>query len=165
MNWREAFLIQAWSDYEVFKKLNGDDLPPCHRLHYLQMASEKLAKGFLCKGNDHPPKKTHFALVRFLQTSKHNPKWIKRLGYEGQNQVCASKIDGLLPLAEKIERLAPQGGDIERINPEYPWLDNEGMVNCPARCSFPDLGRTDLAKFLALISTIFAIEGFGRRRE
>jgi hypothetical protein len=90
---------------------------------------------------------------------------MKRLGYEGQNRLYASKIDGVLPVAEKIERLAPQGGDVERINPEYPWLDSEGMVNCPAKYSFPDLGRTDLAKFLALISTIFAIEGFGRHRE
>jgi len=160
MNWRKAYLAQAWSDYEVFRKLNSDGHPLCHKLHYLQMATEKLAKGFLCNADDPPPKKTHFVLVRFLQVSKHRPEWVKRLGYEGRNRVYASIVDNLLPLAERIEKLAPVGGDFDRINPEYPWMDSGGKVICPAAYSFPDFRKRELTTFLTLISSLFSIIGF-----
>jgi hypothetical protein len=52
MTWREAFRQQALSDYAVFRHLTRvADIPVCHRLHYLQMATEKLAKSLLLVGN------------------------------------------------------------------------------------------------------------------
>ena len=47
MDWSGAFLEQAKSDYEVFRLLNASRQSLCHRLHYMQMASEKTAKSFL----------------------------------------------------------------------------------------------------------------------
>jgi hypothetical protein len=157
MNWRDAFLAQARSDYEIFEKLNTPENPVCHKLHYLQMAMEKLAKGFLCKGDNPPPKRSHYVLVGFLQISKHRPEWIRLLGYAGKDRVYASIVDSLLPVADKIERLAP--GESDRMNPEYPWVDNNGSVNCPAHYGFPDFDRVELTKFLALISSLLNISG------
>jgi hypothetical protein len=57
MTWRDAFLKQAHSDYSVYKKLNELRLPLCHKLHYLQMATEKLAKAYQCNNRNTPPKK------------------------------------------------------------------------------------------------------------
>jgi hypothetical protein len=48
MSWRDAFFVQAWSDYAVFEIMDDNNYPRCHVLHYLQMTTEKLAKGYLC---------------------------------------------------------------------------------------------------------------------
>jgi len=160
MNWREAYFTQAWSDYRVFRGLNTERHPLCHKLHYLQMAAEKLAKGFLCSTNDPPPKRTHLAFVPFLHVSKTRPEWRRQLGYGDNYRAYTSYIDSLLPLAEKIERLAPVGGTFDRTNPEYPWKDEEGKVTCPALYGFPDFGRTELAKIQVLLSNLFRIRGF-----
>jgi hypothetical protein len=39
-----AYLQQGRSDFDIYKKLV--DVPECHRLHYLQMACEKIAKAY-----------------------------------------------------------------------------------------------------------------------
>ena len=45
MTWAQAFARQAESDLHVYDVLVTDpSLPACHRLHYLQMACEKLCK-------------------------------------------------------------------------------------------------------------------------
>jgi hypothetical protein len=44
--WSDAFLTQARSDWQVFEHLYDSDFPECHALHYLQMATEKLAKAY-----------------------------------------------------------------------------------------------------------------------
>ncbi len=46
MDWRTANLTQARSDFEMLQTLSRQQAPPCHQLHYLQMSTEKLAKGF-----------------------------------------------------------------------------------------------------------------------
>ena len=59
MTWSEAFCTQAESDFRVFQKLmreNGSgEVAFCHCLHFLQMATEKLAKSFLCLGQAQAP--------------------------------------------------------------------------------------------------------------
>lgn len=45
MTWREAFLNQARSDAEIRRLLNRERTEYSHQLHYLQMVTEKLAKG------------------------------------------------------------------------------------------------------------------------
>jgi hypothetical protein len=41
MNWKDAFLRQAESDYALFQQLNRAKTPSpvCQQLHYLQMAT------------------------------------------------------------------------------------------------------------------------------
>jgi hypothetical protein len=50
LNRRQGFILQARSDFAIFRHLLDQpraSVPECHALHYLQMASEKLAKAIL----------------------------------------------------------------------------------------------------------------------
>lgn len=139
MTWREAFLRQAESDYAVFLEFNRAGKPPAQQLHYLQMATEKLAKAFCCGPANDPPKTTHAALGRFLRISKGQPKIRGGLGYGGDYAAFSGYVDSLLPFAEKIERLAPEGGRLNTPNPEYPWQDSLGEVVAPVDHPFEEL--------------------------
>jgi len=44
--WSEAFLAQAKSDWQIYEHLEKTSFSKCHALHYLQMATEKLAKAY-----------------------------------------------------------------------------------------------------------------------
>jgi hypothetical protein len=160
MNWRVAYFTQAWSDYEVFKKLSTEPRKICHKLHYLQMATEKLAKGFLCSAKGNPPGKTHYLFVRFLKVSKSRPELRRNLGFEHNSRAYTSYIDSLIPVADQIEKLAPVGGNFDKINPEYPWIDDRGLVNCPAMYHFPEFRKTELIKIQTLLSNLFRVIGF-----
>ncbi len=55
-SWQEAYARQAGADFETFRQLQKFDdwvFPRCHKLHFLQMACEKLCKAHLC-GQDAP---------------------------------------------------------------------------------------------------------------
>ncbi len=157
MSWRKAYLKQAESDYAVFILLNTGNRALCHKLHYLQMTTEKLAKSFMSTETSPPPKKTHFALVRFLKMSKSRPEIRRALGFEKNYKAYVSYIDSLLDIAERVEQLAPVGGDYDVINPEYPWRDSLGNVQCPCSYAFPELRQTELAKFRTLVSNLFRV--------
>ena len=107
LDWRSAYFQQALSDYDVFKLLNTQEnnVPFCHRLHYLQMTTEKLAKGFLSPSDGTAPARVHYAFARFLQTVKGTPK-LRRICACGPSQIKAY-VDSLLPVAKNIEDLAP----------------------------------------------------------
>lgn len=155
MSWKEGYLQQAKSDYETYRILTANKVKICHRLHYLQMASEKLAKSFMCRGSQRPTRLTHYVLVRFLQTTKKQPG-ISRLMNDNQSVYC-SYIDGLLEIAKRVEDLAPSGGDFCKLNPEYPWEDAFGVVQIPAKYDFHEFRPTDLVKLQTLIDNLFRI--------
>lgn len=68
LDWRTAYFQQARSDYDVLLKLIGEqDVPACHCLHYLQMTTEKLAKGFLTQPGGTRYPKTHNAFAQFVK--------------------------------------------------------------------------------------------------
>jgi hypothetical protein len=47
MIWRTAYFMQAQNDYSVFREFKRRaDIAMCQKLHYLQMATEKLAKAW-----------------------------------------------------------------------------------------------------------------------
>ena len=162
MTWRDAYLQQAWSDFQVYKHLNANGYALCHQLHYLQMATEKLAKGFQCPigGVPYPP--THFAFVKFLQNIKQRPVlYCNRLQFKSKNQF-SSRIQSLLPMADLIEKLVPTGGNYYKMNPEYPWTDTANNIYCPASYSFPEFrirGR-ELLMIQSLIINLFRLEGY-----
>ncbi|MFH0826124.1 MAG: hypothetical protein V2B18_25515 [Pseudomonadota bacterium] len=162
MFWRDAFFKQAWSDYTVFQAMNGSPYPRCHMLHYLQMTTEKLAKGFLCdfSGEDAPSRKTHIAFSLFLRVSKSKGSFHQLLGYERNSPRYRAYVDTLLPLAERIEHLAPVGGNLNQMNPEYPWVHDDGRVRCPAECDFSDFSRKDIVRMNRFISDLFRVFDF-----
>jgi hypothetical protein len=157
MTWRDAYLRQAQSDYEIYSYLNGHRAATCHRLHYLQMASEKLAKSFLCSGNQKPYKKTHYALVRFLKTTKRHPNVSRLLGYCSNHPAYCAYVDGLMDTAKRVEDLAPVGGNHDKLNPEYPWWDCSRAIQVPADYAFTEFPVTDLAKMQTLLTSLFRI--------
>jgi hypothetical protein len=113
------FLVQARTDFTVFEKFRKDtELPACHALHYLQMATELLGKAYAWKHG--PPAMTHRAFVSFLRSLSTNRKAQKQLGYEGRNENWEHVIRKSVPLAKRIEDLAP-AQSADGPNPEYPW--------------------------------------------
>lgn len=155
MSWRDAYFLQARSDYDTFKELNKSRLPLCHRLHYLQMASEKLAKAFLSPSNGEPPQKGHLRLVTLLKVIKGRPEIRRNFGFATDYYAFCSYVDSLTPFARQIELLAPVGTDDRRMNAEYPWLDPTGQVVHPAIYGFPEFPKTELIRFQNFLSSLF----------
>lgn len=82
---QRLFCVQARTDFVVFSLLRDQaELPACHALHYLQMATELLGKAHAWKHG--PCVSTHRAFVGFLRSLSTNRKAQKQLGYEGQNE-------------------------------------------------------------------------------
>lgn len=151
--WREAFLKQARSDFEAFKLLKDAHL--CHRLHYLQMATEKMAKGFLCDpSRSDQPKKVHEAFGKFMRVARTMPRLARVCGCRPAQ--FKMYLEGLTPLAAEIERLAPTGPP--HPNPEYPWEQN-GVVVVPMEHTFPslNLARPKMQKMLEFIGRCFEL--------
>lgn len=145
--WLTAFAKQARSDYQVFNALN--EAPLCHQLHYLQMATEKLAKAFLCALDEQRPESIHNAFVRFIQHARLYRQLQRKYGMS-RDQFRAF-IRGLLPTAKSIEDLAPVG-DRDKPNPEYPW-EQGGAVISPLTYSFAtlQLGTPKMTKLLQFV--------------
>src|SRR5258708_26532484 len=52
--WGSAYARQAQADVDAWDHLQESPLPQCQKLHFLQMACEKLAKAHLCKAGSRP---------------------------------------------------------------------------------------------------------------
>jgi len=64
---QRLFLAQARADFVVFRLLQARaELPACHALHYLQMATELLGKAHAWRRAPQPM--THVAFVPFLRS-------------------------------------------------------------------------------------------------
>ena len=123
---QRLFCVQARTDFVVFSLLRDQaELPACHALHYLQMATELLGKAHAWKHG--PCVSTHRAFVGFLRSLSTNRKAQKQLGYEGQNESWRHLIRKSVPLAERTEDLAPALA-LDGPNPEYPWPRNAPKV-------------------------------------
>jgi hypothetical protein len=156
---QRLFLVQARADFDVFELLcEQPDLPHCHALHYLQMATELLGKAHAWKHG--PPANTHRAIVSFLKSLSTNRKAQKQLGFEGQNDSWKSLIGkSLLPLATSIEDLAPALA-LDAPNPEYPWPRDAPQV-APAEHTFEiwqKLQKTAAGRqFLSMVGRLFKV--------
>jgi len=113
---------QAKSDYEMFKLCLGMSLPQCHALHFLQMATEKLAKAYFWRKGEPPPRKhTGFVqFLRFLISTQSRSRRIRKAFSFRRIEDFQSWLKSTLPIAYELERLSPDlAGD--GPNPEYPW--------------------------------------------
>jgi hypothetical protein len=134
-SWQRAFLKQARVDWQAYQRTRNAPWLECHRLLFLQMATEKLGKALLIAGHTSVEKitQTHAAFVKFVQIAGNHRKLQKALGMNKSQQGAQFKT--LLPFAYEIELLAPalaQRGP----NPEYPWEDASGAILAPADHSF-----------------------------
>lgn len=158
---QRLFLLQARSDVAVFELLRDlcrqGDVPSCHALHYLQMATELLGKAYAWKHG--PPRQTHRAFVRFLRGLVTNREAQTKLGFEGRNERWKQAIRKTVPLAEHVEDLAPALAG-NGPNPEYPWPP-AAPTSAPANHEFDlwdDLDSTTAGRqFLFLVERLFAV--------
>lgn len=154
-DWRMAYLEQAASDYEALQTLAQAGAPLCQQLHYLQMATEKLAKGFLTPPGGARYGNTHDAFVRFLRSAKNRPEFRRAGRFTNRGQYEAY-VDSLLSKAQQVEDLSPEGGD--HANPEYPW-EIRGTVYSPLTHSFPglDLINPQMQRLLRFVEDCLAL--------
>ena len=149
-----AFYRQSNSDWRLFAELrNRSAREGCHELHYLQMATEKLAKAFLW-GTRTPPRQTHVSLVQFLRRIASSRRVRDALQFARQEQLAAW-VQAVLPLAYAIERSAPDlAGD--GPNPEYPW-PRDMPETAPVDYDFPAVHELATARgrqFVELIGRL-----------
>ena len=153
---QRLFLVQAKTDYAVFNLLRERrELPHCHLLHYLQMATELFGKAWAWRTGKCPRK--HRAFVSFLLSLSTNRQAQQQLGYEGKNESWRHLIRKSTSLAERIESLAPSLTP-NGPNPEYPWPWQD-PVESPAEHRFAvwqDLQQSvDGRQFRNLLSNLF----------
>ncbi len=128
----QLFLDQARSDYEIYLCLSQRDV--CHRLHYLQMCTEKLAKAYLWRGGFSPGLK-HNEFEQILRALAARSDFHQMFGYKNPRGF-GLLWPAILGLAMRLQNLAPAGGN-NGPNPEYPWPPNL-PTNGPLSYNFPE---------------------------
>jgi len=161
MDWHEAYLRQARSEYAVLRMLNAREVLYCHRLHYLQMVTEKLAKGILTPaGSRMPAPMKHTMFVKMMRVIKGRPNIRHQLGYS-QAQLFSRYIDSFLHMAARIESLSPDQAGVTQPNLEYPWWKDKtaGEVCAPADYGFPEFhpGDPRMTKIQTLVGDLLRL--------
>jgi hypothetical protein len=102
---------QSKSDLSVFKKLRSLGAHPCHLLHYLQMATEKISKAYLWRSGK-PPPKAHTGFVRLLRALLTRPpkdleRISKLLGFSRPEDLDKWVTMNMRPFAYDLMNIAP----------------------------------------------------------
>ena len=148
-DWQTAYFRQAQADYDTFLLLEKSGAAFCQRLHFLQMTTEKLAKGFASAPGGPPQPKVHRGYAQFLQQVKRRPE-LQTL-FPGNTRQVTPYVDALLPYARLIEDLAPANAN-NGPNAEYPWQTPTGVI-APVDYAFSNLefdarGMLNMLKFI-----------------
>jgi hypothetical protein len=117
------FLEQARSDYGIYLYLSKQSV--CHRLHYLQMCTEKLAKAYLWRGGFSPGLR-HDKFELFLRVLAIRHGFHQMFGYKDRRRFGLLQ-PAIFRLATRIQSLVPAGGN-NGPNPEYPWPPTNPVV-------------------------------------
>ncbi len=148
---------QAKSDYHIFEiLLKRDDVGQCQLLHYLQMATEKLAKAYLWRHKDVPPK-SHKGLVYFFRLllqncDSKNQDRIAELFKFTRFIDFQTWVKSALTIVYDVEHLAPSLAN-NGPNPEYPWPHDEPAI-APANHDFQVWKDLDSGKGRRLLKVI-----------
>ena len=156
--WANAYRRQAASDFKIYRHLADSDVPGCHALHHLQMATEKIAKAYrlVAEPGATPESVKVHGLGNFVQVFFSSPRSVERLGLGSHNAKHARRK--LVDVANNVERLVPAG--LKHRNAEYPW-EVGGAVRVPTDESYDDLGPS-AAKFIDFLNFLaIAIDDFG----
>ncbi len=153
--WANAFAEQGHSDLRTYDILSNADAPSCHSLHYLQMATEKIAKAYQVAGSYWPPrKKSHVAAVEFVKNYYSSPSM--RARYDRNREQLAVIRDEMVKVAMQVEKLAP-AVDEENVpeNVEYPWATSE-KLEVPCRYKFPieELPKGQIKGFVQMLKNV-----------
>ncbi len=159
-DWARGYAKQALSDLRAREVLARASAEKCHRLHFLQMAAEKVCKAHLTTAQGHENVRKRHDYV-----AKHLPA-IARHFYSviNNNKIAEWEISKIKHFAKEIEVLAPacDDGDLREDNSEYPWEDVKGEVRIPCEYNFPkiDDGDRTIIRLIKLIQT--ASEAYSR---
>jgi len=135
-------------------------MPRSQKLHFLQMACEKLAKAHLLKGGSRLEdlEQSHAYIAKHLPTIVR-----QQMILNGENERVANSVrDQCKRLAREIELLSPavKDGGRREDNCEYPW-EHGGKLHVPAEWHFPNLdllteqgGRNILKRILEAINRL-----------
>jgi hypothetical protein len=137
--WSKAFAAQARVDWQTWNLLRNNpdfSVPVCHRLHFLQMACEKVCKAHLCLQGINPSlvQSSHAYVAKTLPIICREQLRRRKLR--------AGRLDAVVHfakrLAREIELLAPSVDDGGRRpdNCEYPWVDGLDCIHLPAEWQF-----------------------------
>jgi hypothetical protein len=139
--WAQAYITQARSDWALFERLQAlVDVAPCHRLHYLQMACEKLAKAYRFRDTGTLPSSLltqHVGFAKFLNSFLLSPQIRER--FDGKLEQLRANQRECNRIAREVEQLAPavdRGNSPQ--NAEYPWWDGERIIT-PCQYDYPNL--------------------------
>lgn len=152
----DAFAAQAESDWSVYQTLSLSGHPRCHALHYLQMATEKIAKAYRIRdlaGADPRELATrHTGFGEFVNQLMNSDAIKGR--WAGRDAARESRRKDFERFAAAIERLAPA---IDRAaapeNAEYPWEDGDEVVR-PRDFDYPKLAFLSEAGGFAFLKLV-----------
>lgn len=151
-DWARGYAVQARSDLFAREMLVRANADKCHRLHFLQMAAEKVCKAYLTMANGHDNvRKSHAYVARNLPIiARHIYALIN-----DKNQITRWEMSEIKRLAREIELLAPacNEGEMRQDNSEYPWLDARDDVRVPCEYNFPNIddGSRTILRLIRLI--------------
>lgn len=157
----KAYAEQSQSDFRVYNEyLRGAE--ECHRLHYLQMACEKIAKAYRIRDltalGSHDLY-SHLAFSRFILGFLKTPQI--RLRFEGRDARRRQIERYARIFSVEIEKLAPAvDRETTPANVEYPWTA-DAAIFVPCRHSYAvtrHLGEQGGRDFLKLLE--IAIEDY-----
>jgi hypothetical protein len=132
---RAALREQAKSDFRIYLMLSDQPLvEPCHKMHYLMMACEKLMKS--C---DDSFKEVHEIADMFMLSRFH----LLGKNYRGKRQALRNGRAVLHRVATQFDAWVPKGNQPSRKNPEYPYL-KDGDYVAPCTQSFHEIDARDL---------------------
>ncbi len=112
----------------------------CHRLHYLQMAGEKLAKAYRFRDTETTSSSLltqHVGFAKFINSLLLSPRVRER--FDGKLEQLRAIQKECNRLAREVEQLAPavdRGNSPQ--NAEYPWLDGKQVIT-PCLYGYPNL--------------------------
>lgn len=162
-DWARGYARQALSDLDAREALCGTKVHKCHRLHFLQMAAEKVCKAYSIKTGRHGPVwKSHVCVKEYLPLlARHFYTVI-----DGGKQKSQRQIASIKHFAGEIDLLAPAYSleGLRKDNSEYPWEDGKGKICIPCEYSFPNIndepGSREIISLIKLIRT--ASEAYSR---
>jgi len=158
-----AYLRQARSDLECYYLLNGQGSHECHQLHFLQMATEKLARSRLAAALKAEPPRSHVAFFKWLTLLRNSDRvLVSRLRLKSKSAERGF-IDGLKKVGHAIESLAPNVADdrLGGANAEYPWAAPNSQPISPLDHNFSTNGLEDLAVMKLVKFVDLAISHYG----
>ena len=137
-DWAGAYARQAAADWATHERLWPEAaVPDCHKLMFLQMACEKLAKAHLRRFGADPAalQSSHAYAAKTLPVIVRLQ--LRRPGTRVRNAPWVLAM--VRRLAREIELLAPavDDGGGRPDNCEYPWADARGRLHVPAEWTFP----------------------------